>query len=533
MAAPRWTLSLFVALAGLAVFLNAVDGEFVYDDLTYVMKNPSVVDGAGVFTEATPPHRPELGLYRPITVLTYRWTFDAVGLDAEVFHAVNALLHAICCALLVAAALRLGASAPAAGVAGLLFALHPVHAESVAWIVGRAEILALLFSLLAVLAWGSPSGRDGPLRPLLAALAYAAAALSKESALPLPAILVGLDLLRSPRPGLRRLVRDALPLAVVALVLVAVRVAVLDRFGPENPPGSALASLTALERIRLAVVVPGRALRFLLWPHPLSIHYEPRDLDGTAPLLLGLATVAGVAFLLFRSLRRGGDPIGRGALIFAVALLPFLHLVPIGAIYADRFLYLPSAGFALVVGAALFPGRERPGATRSLVAAAALALLAGLTIVRNEAFDSNFALWRDAQRKDPTAALPAYQLGYFYYQAGILDHQSNERRGALYWWRRSIELDDRHPFAQDANLRLGEHAAGVLGDAKTAAAYYRRAIVLDKTRVEALLDLAALHRTPEVSTAEARALLEEVLRLDADEGERAAARSMLAELDAG
>ena len=531
MITPRWSLAVLAAVIGFAVFLNTRDSEFVYDDLTFVQKNESVIGEAGAFAAPTPAGRPELGLYRPVTVLTYRWTYDRVGLDAAAFHVVNAVLHGLACGLVVLFAAALGAAATAAGVAGLLFAVHPVHAEAVAWIVGRAEILALLFSLLAALAWGTPDGPRPSRRAVLAAILFAAAALSKETALPLPAFLVALDALRRPRPALGSVVRRALPLALVCVAIVALRYAVLGRFGPDTPPFTPLAELTPLDRIRLAVVIPGRALLALLWPQSLSIHYEVDDLGGVMPVLIGAATLGAIGFISFRAWRTGAGPVARGAALFLVALLPFLHLVPIGAIYADRFLYLPSAGFLIAISGAVLSRDGRASAPRTIAAIVVIAVFAGLTIVRNDAFRTNFTLWRDAEQKDPSAALPAYQLGYFYQQADLYDYQSGSQRGALYWWRESLTRDPRHLYAQEAHLQLGMHAAGALGDAKAAAEHYRKAIGLDASRVDALLNLAALETSPEVTTDEARALLRHVFVLDPNPEERAAAEAMLRDLE--
>ena len=144
-----------VAVGSLAEVVRAAHAVtdravLVFDDATFVQDNPSVTGTAGVLGVPTPPDRPGLGLYRPLTTLGHRLAYAAFGMDPWPFHAINLLLHGFVSALVCAVALRFGASLGAGTLAGMVFAVHPVHAEAVAWVTGRAEVQATLFALLAV-----------------------------------------------------------------------------------------------------------------------------------------------------------------------------------------------------------------------------------------------------------------------------------------------------------------------------------------------------------------------------------------------
>lgn len=531
MARSDWFHPLLAAAVGLLIHFAGVGGEFLYDDLTYVQQNPSVTGEAGIFSEATPPGRPDLGLYRPVTVLTYRWNYLASGLDPYPFHLVNLLLHAAAAALLVVVAAGLGAGRPTALLAGLLFAVHPVHVEAVGWVVGRAEVLATLLALLAVRIHGR---RDDPrplLRAALGAVLYGLAALSKESALALPAFLLIADGMgRVPVARGLRLLR-MLPAALICAAVISLRVLVLGRFGPDVDTDPFLGGLGPGERLPLGLAVLGRAMRSLILPFDLSIHYEPARFSGALPWLLGALAILSLGTLgwFFWRRRRTAGLLGLALLL--VALLPFLHLVPIGAVFADRFLYLPSAGFCLVAAVLIGVGAGRRPALRAGVALLLLLLFAGLTLDRNPVFRDALSLWEDAAAKDPDAALPLFQLAGQYDEAGLLDYRSEQRRGALYFWRESLRVDPDHSFAPQAHVKLGEHAAGTLGDAARAAQHYRAALSLFPTYKDALLDLAALHPSPEVTREEARSLLNRVLALDPDDRQREAARAILGQLN--
>ena len=161
-----------VALVAFAVFTNTLSHQFVYDDNSVIVENPRVHQLTNWREIVTSPWWPR-GLYRPVTSLTLaaNWTLDPG--EPSGFHLVNVLLHAIAAALVAVLGARL-MGMPGGLAAGLLFAVHPVHVEAVANVVGRAEVLATVFALVAALAYlrfgdltGTPEGT--PLRRGLAA----------------------------------------------------------------------------------------------------------------------------------------------------------------------------------------------------------------------------------------------------------------------------------------------------------------------------------------------------------------------------
>jgi len=530
MGASRWSYHAVCAVFAVLLYLNALPGGFVYDDLTYVQENPSVLGETGVFDQPLAPEHPELGLYRPLTVLTYRWTHQLAGMQPFPFHLGNALLHALASLLVVSLAGFLGAGRATAGLAGLLFAAHPIHVEAVAWVVGRAEILATCFALLAILVHGRPSDRRPLSRAALASLLYGAAALSKESALCLPAFFLLHDLVRRDALPLRALALRLLPSALVCLALVALRIAVLDRFGPDPSTHAYLANLDLLERARLGLAVFGRSLRLLLVPYPTSVHYDPRPFFAAqAAALGGLALLA--TLLLGIGLRRARRRTALlGLLLFGVGLLPFLHLVPFGDVFADRFLYLASTGYCVTLASVLFTAARRPGPVRLALALLLLACFSTLTLNRNPAFRNQIALWRDAVRSQPAASFAHFQLADQYRRAGLLEYQSESRKGAIYHYLESLRVEPESPRAAEAHLRLGEYAGARMGDAAAAARHYRAALARAPTLYEAMLDLAALEPQGVVGRQEARELLIRALGLNPPAELAEAARRMLEEL---
>ncbi|MCC7171284.1 MAG: hypothetical protein IT459_12610 [Planctomycetes bacterium] len=531
----------FVGILALIAFANAVDAGFVYDDTAFVTANQSVIGEAGIFTEPTPPQRADLGLYRPVTVWTYWLQFTLHGLVPSWFHALNVLLHVLVSVLVLRVAHRFGAAPVAALTAGVLFAVHPIHVEAVAWIVGRAELLTAAFALAGVLLFGTPA-QPGPMRGAsLAAVAYALACLAKETALPLPAALFVLDVVRRDGAPWRRVFFRQIPLTFVCIGVCVTRVAVLGHFVPD-PTLPDLAHVQQTARGALILGVCGRWLKSLVWPVDSSIYYNPERFVDAAAQLLGLVAIAIGTFLGVVAWRRRSRPLACGLALSAVAALPFLQLVPIGAVFGDRFVYLGSAGFLIAVAALLPLDSPSSGARRVTRTFVVIAVAGGLiaTWLRNPAFRDEVALWQDAQTASPRDAHPHYVLGRLYFDRGQIEYQSSDLKGALFHLSESLRIDAKHPWAGPAHITLGECAAGKRGDplqkhvdALTAAEHYRAAIpLLGEDPTDALLDLAALHGSDAVDAAEARVALEAVLRIARDERSITLARSILAELDA-
>src|SRR2546426_12806162 len=227
---------LAVAACAVIVYLGALWNEFVWDDQVIILGNPLVQTWAGLATAFASPYWPPFVggyLYRPLTLLTYVLDWHIGG--AAWFHAVNLLWHAGVSALVAVLARRWAGDA-AALVAGMLFAVHPVHVEAVANVVGRAERMAGAFTLLAV---------DGAVeadRPVWSAVCWALGLLSKEVAVVAPALVVagwgllggggeggaGGESLR--RPPRRRMVTYAVCWLLAGLVCLTGREVVLHPY---------------------------------------------------------------------------------------------------------------------------------------------------------------------------------------------------------------------------------------------------------------------------------------------------------------
>jgi hypothetical protein len=365
-------LYLAVAACAIAAHIGALWNRFAMDDLYIIVWNPLVHSPDGIWQAFAMPYwPPDLGgkLYRPLAVASY--AIDWLIAGPWWFHAVNLVWHAGA-TVAVAALTRRLAGPTAALVAGLIFAVHPVHVEAVANVIGRAELMAGLGACLAVYA-AVAKDRIG-----LSALALAAGLLSKENAAVAPGLIVWAWAVGLGRPQPRRMAMYVGSWLVVAGVYLAIRSAVLmpyarlhdlaPVFVGEGPVAVRLTAIAALADVA----------RLLVFPLTLRVDYSPAErtivtslFDGR--LWLGLLCLAAWAVLLVLAWKRGRRVEAFGLGWIALAILPVANLLfPVGVLVAERTLYLPSVGLALAVGAWL-SGMD-PRRLRMLVAVVIVAM---------------------------------------------------------------------------------------------------------------------------------------------------------------
>ena len=445
---PGWIPAL-VALAACAVYANALRNGYALDD-DFILRNNPLVHGLGrageLLRSAWWPGTREL--YRPLTLLTFAAEWQLFGDAPAVFHATNVLLHAAASALVAWLVLRLGGGGAAALGAGVLFAVHPVHVEAVANLVGRAEVLAAVGVLAACHLY--LSGRVGAGARLAGiAVLYLLALGAKESAATLPALLLVVDALRTrgDRTGVAALLRRNGALLGVLLVIllgyVAVRVQLLGGLGSD--PAPYMRDVSTADRLATALRLWPEYVRLLFWPVDLSAEWGPdvlRPAGWGEPLvwvglLLGIALGA-VAWMSWKADRW----IAGGLLWFAVAIFPVSQIpYAAGVLLAERTLYLPSVALAFFIPPAVAALRRHPAAlNQSLAAAGAIVLLMGLrTWTRTPSWQSTHTVFQQMVRDHPN-------LWMVQWHAADLLVQGGRAEEALPWYARESEkVGGNHP----------------------------------------------------------------------------------------
>lgn len=449
------TASLLAALAAALAFANSVGNDFAYDDRLIIVGNGEIQDlGTLPGTFLKPywpgPHGRELGLWRPVATWVYGLQWAMWDGNPTGFHLVNILLNSVCAALVV---LLLGELLPvsAALLGGLLFAVHPVHTEAVANVVGMAELLSGTLYLSACLVAVRCGGRPGPGRVVFVTGLYAAAVLAKESAVTLPAALLLADAARRDLHvgHLRAYLVERWPLyaalgMAIAVILVG-RVAVLGTVASAHPPmGAEILASGEVARIWTVLGTWPEVFRLLFFPLDLSADYTPEVIPiafgwtvrSACGLLVGLGALA-IAGWSCRSgpvspERLSPAAAGFGVAWFVVTALPASNLPFLtGVLLAERTLYLPSVGFAAGAGWMLAQLRhERPRAG-TLFVAVMLGLLGCRTVARNPTWNDNAAVFATLLREHPESGRAQWVSGDMYMAQGDHPHGLAAYRRAI------------------------------------------------------------------------------------------------------
>ena len=381
--------ALGLAVLTLAVYARTVTHDYIaLDDPRYVLSNPMVTAGLSAdgvkWAFANDAYAMN---WHPLTWLSHQLDCELFGVERPgAAHAVNALLHAAATVLLLLALVRMtGALGPSAVTAGL-FALHPLHVESVAWIAERKDVLSGVLWMATMLAYVVWVERRGVLRYSLLLVLLAAGLMAKPVLVTLPCALLLLDYWplgrlggdagRSPR-RIGRLVAEKLPLAAatVASSLVTMRV--------QQGAMTSDEALPLVERLHGAVVAYAAYLGDTVWPAGLAVFYPRWNLRGQEPLAAAEVVVAAAVLAVLSALVLWGTWRGRryllvGWLWYLGTLVPMIGIVSVGdAARADRYTYIPLIG---VFAAAAWGGRDLAAAfklpRRATVAAAAIVLAA-------------------------------------------------------------------------------------------------------------------------------------------------------------
>jgi len=489
---------LSLLLLALAAWARTVHGGWVNVDTPWlVVDNPILSSGdphwiAAILGDMSQGTRLVLGAeYLPVRDLSVLLDFALFGPRWAWHHLHSLAWYLGACLLFLRLCRRLLDDATVAWLAAAIFALHPVHLESVAWLASRKDVLALFFFLLAVLLWLQARGRAWATGA--AVLAYALAVWSKNTAIVLPLVLVLISLLHlRERASSPRWWLQWLPFGAVTLMALGVSLALGQQVSmyAEVRGGSTAAALLLETRVVL------RYLGLVAWPAQLSLVYpEPVPLPWTHPASLVAAGLVLASLVAVPLLARRRPLAALGIAWFYATLLPVSQLVPIQNLMADRYLLLPLAGCCMV--AADLAKGSRGRLRQLLVGAGALAcLLLGASTVRQAAtWHSSVALWSRALERAPDDSAALRNL------AGALD-EAGERERAVATLERGLRRlpGDADLLAGLGLLRLkqgqAERAEELLGAAWQADSSQRKAasnlvtLLLEQERSAEAIQLA-------------------------------------------
>jgi len=478
--------SVLVVLVALVAFASAVrNSSWVFDDHVLIQHNADL-RRADIWKHAlvsdyyaTSQAYGVSGYYRPVAVWSKALDVRLWKSQAPGFHITNLILHALASLAAMAALRALGAGVGAAWVAALVFAVHPVHAESVAFISGRVDVLAAL-GIFAALAAAASRARFAWIGVGVASLF---AFLSKESSVMLPFLLVLVWRASQPQVSSRARSVQSVSLAphliafgVAAGIALLLRATAIEGLLPTTAHGARTANpfLLPLQSLLFALGALYAPLRALA-VEPDAAHF------GWLRPVVGMLVGAAVWFAAWRA-DPSSRPLLRRALVAGgLALLPTLNLFPQETPLSERYLYLASAFLVVPCGVLAMAGwRRGPGWQPITAGATAITLLTLLLVAawRAQFWKNDVALWQRAVVEEPNRAA-------FYDRLGLALTERRSFGPAEAALRRAVELD---PTSFNAQLNLGVflQTARRPGEAINV---YRKVIELQPRHVNAHVNL--------------------------------------------
>jgi tetratricopeptide (TPR) repeat protein len=460
-----WIYALLFS-AAVAVYAQTAHFDFVnFDDPDYVTANPHVRGGFTAQNVAWAFTSGDAANWFPLTRLSHMLDYRLFGMASGGHHLINVLLHAISVLLLFAflhcAAGRQWLSAWVA----LIFALHPLHVESVAWIAERKDVLSTVFAMLALWSYVRWVERPSLRRYLLVAVAFGLGLMAKPMVITLPLVFLLLDvwpLGRGPRW------REKIPLFAMSAAGGAITLLVQQASGAVRTTEQ----FPVLLRVENAAVSSVVYLIKWLWPARLAVFYPyPAEIPLWQATAAALA-IAAISAIALRSYRRR-PYLAVGWLWYLIMLAPVIGLVQVGAqARADRYTYMPTIGISIILawGAAEFLTRM-PQAKPAIAALAVASCVAAAAVTWVQ-----LGYWRDSRALFQHAVDVTANNYLAHHNLGVALAESPDGVGrAIAEYQEALRIE---PNSARARTDLGS-AYAKTGRLSEAVSEYRAALTLD------------------------------------------------------
>ena len=515
-------MSVVLAILVFIPFAQVATFEFLLcDDNDYITNSPTVRQGItweGVKWAFRTAHASN---WHPLTWLSHMLDCEMFGLNAGAHHIVGALIHTLNAVLLFLALRLMTGSLWRSAAATVLFAIHPLRAESVAWVAERKDVLSGTFWMLTLLTYGWYARKPGIWRYLLVFLSLGIGLMAKSMAVTMPFLLLLLDVwplnrgripgvvaagLRKAVPCPRKswgiLIAEKVPLFVLAVIISKVSIWAQGGYG----------SITSTDELTIGMRLANGLVSYgaylvnmffpvnlgLFYPHPVTVSrtlsedlYVPATISGI--VLLGIT-----ALLLYHGRQRPWLPIGW--FWYLGTLVPVIGIVQIGAqSHADRYTYLTMIGLAVALVWSIGEIIARRPELRPVVrwvGAAVTVLLLALTWIQVSHWKTDFTLFERSAKVIPKNYFAYNQLGAAYReravarkQKGDFSAEREDRAKAEECFRKSLEFNADYDFGNN-NLGVSLLERGVLEEARQA---FERAVTANPVFIPPLRNLALIY----------------------------------------
>lgn len=483
----------FILAAILAVVLsfvlfgNGIGGNFIFDDTIVIVGNPFIGEQLDefweIFTNPYFAHQPRPGLYRPLTIASYSLNAFLFGSSPAGFHIVNILLYALTSFLVFVLLYRLSSSKIAAFSGFLFFMFLPIHTEAVTSIVGRAEILSLLFvvgALLSVLKQ----------RYLFASVLFLFGLLSKEMAVAFLPVFLFLEFYQNGK-NIKKTLKSLLYFIPAIIFYAVLRYAALGEYFLKNDATmvhNPIMFAGAWDGLWTSFKVLYLYLEKIFWPLSLSIDYSFNQIPIVENFITSPQTIIGIAVLVLAValfLKTKEFLIKFGVVFFLASYFVISNWVfKTGTIMAERLMFTPSLGIAAIVGAVFARFAPKFRNKRLFYGSVSVVLIfyGLITIGRNKVWLNEKYLYESAYVSAPNSVVNKTNKAYLEFIDGKYEEAEKRLNGVL------TEVPNHVPaiFLAGQNYKK-------LGKIQKAETYWQKAISLNSNFLRAYLSLGVLY----------------------------------------
>lgn len=421
----------------LLVYLPALSNELVnWDDDSYIVTNPLILDlsMAGLTELFTSFYT---GNYHPLTLLTYAIEHSLVGNEPFLYHLNNLILHVLNCGLLFWFLMRYSGSILTSGITTLLFAIHPLHVESVAWAAERKDVLYTFFFFLSMIWYDKYKTSRQVTDYVLLIVFFIASCLSKGMAVVLPGALIALEFAKGESISFKTIIQNKLPLWAISLTFGIIAIIAQEKAIRDEK------IFSHLDNIFIASYGYVLYLTKTIVPYPLSCFYPyPLKSGGLLPpayyAAVGAVVVSGFLAWKYRNQARWAV----GAFLFFVATIIMVsQILPVGAaVAADRYFYLASVGIFLMIGEGLRRAMEWKPALKQALLGGILSVslvYAFLAWKRVQIWENSYVLFSNVIEQYPFATFAYNNIGtYFQFK--------KEPQKAMEFYLKSVQVNKNY-----------------------------------------------------------------------------------------
>ena len=414
----NYKLLLVLVITFITYYPSINNGFLNWDDIIYVMNNNmittfSVENFKKMFSTFY------MGNYHPFIILSFAFDYSFSQLNATGYHVHNLILHLINTFLVYTFCYFLFYKKNnLALIVSLLFAIHPMHVESVAWISERKDLLYTMYFLISLIAYLFYIEKKEGKYFILSVFLFIFSLLSKAQAVTLPMVLILIDYLLSRKISTKTIL-EKIPFFILSMIFGIVAIYAQKADNSINPVGISVFNSLFYAQYSIWVY-----LFKLVFPIFQTCLYEyPVDLLGKPPLYIYFSPLILflLGFFIVKTWKKW-KPGTFGVLFFLITIFPVLQFLPVGtAIVAERYTYIPYIGLFIMVGILYLMARDKAGrsSTRMLFAYlgyAAIAVLAVTTFNRTNVWYDSVSLWTDVMEKNPKSITAYVNRGYMYNQ---------------------------------------------------------------------------------------------------------------------